>query len=87
MTYTTWGPWTCENVPLMDSYMRLAPLIQPPLFAVAGIAHFAAHHQFARFYPHKARPARLCRSVGVSAEPESARGGLQCIVHGAACNA
>jgi hypothetical protein len=58
MTYTAWGPWTCANVPFMDSYMRLAPFIQPPLFIAAGVAHFTAHQNFCRFYPH---PVRLIR--------------------------
>ena len=59
LTYAYWGPWTCANVPLMDKYMQLAPLIQPPLFAVAGVAHFITHEEFCRFYPHQVRLATL----------------------------
>ena len=54
VTYTTAGPWVCNNVPLMDTYMEKAPFIQGPLIAAAGIAHFYPSHQlFCEFYPHR----------------------------------
>ena len=67
-TYTTWGPWVCDNVPLMDNYMKLAPLIQPPLFVAAGVAHFVTHKEFCRFYPHQVQNSgrykrSLCEAV------------------------
>jgi hypothetical protein len=52
-TYTTWGPWVTANVPTFDRYMSLAPFIQGPLIAAAGVAHFTNHEDFTNFYPHK----------------------------------
>lgn len=53
-TYTTAGPWVCNNVPLMDTYMTKAPFIQGPLIAAAGVAHFyPLHEEFCSFYPHR----------------------------------
>lgn len=53
-TYTSAGPWVCNNLPLMDRYMPLAPFIQGPLIAAAGVAHFyPLHEEFCSFYPHR----------------------------------
>lgn len=53
-TYTTAGPWVCNNIPLMDTYMEKAPFIQGPLIAAAGVAHFyPAHQMFCEMYPHR----------------------------------
>jgi hypothetical protein len=71
-SYTMWGPWACANIPLLDAYMQLAPFIGPPLFVLAGIAHFTMHEEFCQFYPHQVRklpvdhkPVRLRLCVGV----------------------
>ena len=53
LSYTTVGPWVCTNVPLFDRYMATAPFIQGPLFAIAGVAHFAVPESFTCFYPIK----------------------------------
>jgi uncharacterized membrane protein len=51
----------------MDNYMKYAPLIQPPLFAAAGIAHFITHEEFCRFYPHQVRSSLLSTRLLLSA--------------------
>jgi hypothetical protein len=56
LTYTSWGPWVCAHVPLMDTYMQRAPFIIPPIFVVAGGAHFITHREFCSFYPHQVLP-------------------------------
>jgi hypothetical protein len=61
-SYTTAGPWIAANVPLMDTYMDRAPFIIPPLFAVAGVAHFTSHRTFCSFYPHQVRRS-ACRAA------------------------
>lgn len=53
-SYTTAGPWICNNVPLMDTYMQNSPFVQGPLFVLAGVSHFyPAHALFCSFYPHR----------------------------------
>ena len=54
-TYTTWGRWVCKTVPLMVNYMKLAPMILPPLFVAIGLTHFVLHKEYCRFYPHQVR--------------------------------
>lgn len=52
-TYTTAGPWVCNNLPLMDSYMQTSPYVLGPLFAAAGVSHYPFHEGFCTVYPHQ----------------------------------
>lgn len=55
LTYTSWGPWLCSNVPGLGNYMDVAPYVNAPIFIGAGIAHFVTHQEFCKFYPHQVR--------------------------------